>query len=128
MERLHRGPYLNEFAVRIRDARTVHRRLIEHGFLAGLVLADAEPDDPTLADGLLLCTTELTTAGDIARFVAALEEVVAGRPPVAVEAGAGAGDGSGPGSADATGAAGAGSAGSDPGSGPDGKVPAGATR
>jgi glycine dehydrogenase subunit 1 len=91
IERLHPGPYLNEFAVRVADARTVHRRLIERGFLAGLVLADVEPDDPNLADGLLLCTTELTTSGDIARFVAAFGEVVAGRPPVAVEAGAGGG-------------------------------------
>ena len=65
---------------------------IERGFLAGLVLADAEPDDPSLADGLLLCTTELTTVGDIARFVAAVEEVLVGRPAVGVEAGAGAGD------------------------------------
>ncbi len=55
------------------------------------MLADAEPDDPSLADGLLLCTTELTTTGDIARFIAALDEVLAGRPPVAVEAGAGGG-------------------------------------
>jgi glycine dehydrogenase subunit 1 len=88
--RMHAGPYLNEFAVRIPEARTVHRRLIERGFLAGLVLADAEPDDPNLADGLLLATTELTTAGDIARFVAALQEVLSGRPPVGVETGAGA--------------------------------------
>ena len=92
MERLHPGAYLNEFAVRVPDARTVHRRLIERGFLAGLVLADAEPDDPTLADGLLLCTTELTTSGDIARFVAALGEVIVGRP-AAPAGGAGAGDG-----------------------------------
>ena len=87
--RLHAAPYLNEFAVRVRDPRGVHRRLMDRGFLAGLVLADAEPDDPTLAEGLLLCATELTTAGDIARLVAAFEEVMAGRPPVGVEAGAG---------------------------------------
>jgi glycine dehydrogenase subunit 1 len=87
---VHPGPYLNEFAIRVADARTVHRRLIERGFLAGLVLADAEPDDLTLADGLLLATTELTTSGDIARFVAALQEVLSGRPPVGVETGAGA--------------------------------------
>jgi hypothetical protein len=67
----------------------VHRRLIERGFLAGLVLADAEPDDPSLADGLLLCATELTTAGDIQRFAAALQEVLTGRPSVGVETGAG---------------------------------------
>ncbi|HSL76498.1 MAG TPA: aminomethyl-transferring glycine dehydrogenase subunit GcvPA [Candidatus Limnocylindrales bacterium] len=89
VERIHRGPYLNEFAVRVPEARTVHRRLIERGFLAGLVLADAEPDEPTVADGLLLATTELTTPGDIARFVAAVQEVLSGRPPVGVETGAG---------------------------------------
>jgi glycine dehydrogenase subunit 1 len=89
VERLHRGPYLNEFAVRVPDARSIHRRLIERGFLAGLVLADAEPDDPSLADALLLCATELTTPGDIARFVAAFQEVLTGRPSVGVETGAG---------------------------------------
>ena len=36
------------------------------GVLAGLVLADAEPDDPTLADGLLVCATEVTTSAEIA--------------------------------------------------------------
>ena len=89
VERLQPGPFLNEFAVRVPDARTVHRRLIERGFLAGLELADAEPDEPALTDGLLLCTTELTTSGDIARFVAAFGEVLTGRPPVGVETGAG---------------------------------------
>jgi glycine dehydrogenase subunit 1 len=89
VERLYPGPYLNEFAVRVPDARTVHRRLIERGFLAGLVLADAEPGDPTLADALLLCATELTTQGDIARFVAAFQETLTGRPSVGVETGAG---------------------------------------
>ncbi len=89
VERIHSGPYLNEFAVRMPGARDVHRRLIDRGFLAGLVLADAEPGDPSVADGLLLCATELTTSADIARFAGALREVLGGRPPVAVEAGAG---------------------------------------
>ena len=44
--RLHPGPYLNEFAVSVPRAATVHRRLLESAILAGLVLADAEPDDP----------------------------------------------------------------------------------
>ena len=35
LERLHPGPYLNEFVVRVPDARTVHRRLLEAGILAG---------------------------------------------------------------------------------------------
>src|SRR3954470_9244766 len=38
-ERVHPGAYLNEFAVRVPDARAVHRRLIERGVLAGLVVA-----------------------------------------------------------------------------------------
>src|SRR5829696_4116086 len=58
--RLHPGPYLNEFAIRIPDARAVHRRLLDRGILAGLALADAEPDDPGVADALLVCATELT--------------------------------------------------------------------
>ena len=87
--RLHSGPYLNEFAIRVPEARTVHRRLLEHGILAGLVLADVVPDDPTLADGLLVCATEVTTSAEIVRFASALRDVMRGRPATAVEAGAG---------------------------------------
>jgi glycine dehydrogenase subunit 1 len=76
--RLHRGPYLNEFAVRIPEARAVHRRLLDRGFLAGLALADSEPDDQAVADALLVCATEVTTSDDIARFAAALGEELAG--------------------------------------------------
>jgi glycine dehydrogenase subunit 1 len=87
--RIHAGPYLNEFAVRVPDARAVHRRLLDRGVLAGLVLADVIPDDPSLADGLLVCATEVTSSDDIARFAATLGDVLGGRPPTAVEAGAG---------------------------------------
>jgi glycine dehydrogenase subunit 1 len=76
--RLHPGPYLNEFAVRIPDARAVHRRLLDRGVLAGLALADVEPDDSAVADALLVCATELTTDDDIARFAAALGDELAG--------------------------------------------------
>ena len=41
-----RGPYLNEFAIRVPDARAVHRRLLDRGVLAGLVLADADARRP----------------------------------------------------------------------------------
>ena len=87
--RIHPGPYLNEFAVRVPDAGLTHRRLLDRGILAGLVLADAEPEDPSLADGLLVCATELTTSHEIDRFAEALREVLSGRPPAGVEAGAG---------------------------------------
>jgi glycine dehydrogenase subunit 1 len=75
--RLHDGPYLNEFAIRVPRAREVHRRLLDRGVLAGLALADVEPDDPTLTDALLVCATEVTTSDEIARFASALEEVLA---------------------------------------------------
>jgi glycine dehydrogenase subunit 1 len=78
--RLHPGPYLNEFAVRVPDAAAIHARLVHRGVLAGLVLADAEPDDPSLADGLLVCATEVTTSEEIARFASALAEELAGVP------------------------------------------------
>ena len=70
--RVHAGPYLNEFAVRVPDARRVHARLLERGVLAGIPLADLLPDAPDLADGLLVCATEVTTSADIARFASAL--------------------------------------------------------
>jgi glycine dehydrogenase subunit 1 len=89
VERLHPGPYLNEFAIRVPGARDIHRRLLERGVLAGLALADVEPDDPSVADALLVCATEVTTGDEIARFASALDDVRAGRPPVGVEAGAG---------------------------------------
>ena len=72
VERVHPGPYLNEFAIRVPDAKAVQRRLIERGILAGLVLADVYPEEPDLRDALLVCATEVTTDDEIARFAGAL--------------------------------------------------------
>jgi glycine dehydrogenase subunit 1 len=71
--RMHPGAYLNEFVV-ASNAVEVHRRLLRHGVLAGLPLAEAEPDEPSLADGLLVCATEVTTGDEIALFAWALGE------------------------------------------------------
>jgi len=76
--RLHPGPYLNEFAVRVPGAAAVHARLLERGILAGLPLARVVPDDPSLADALLVCATEVTTAQEIEAFATALGEELAG--------------------------------------------------
>ena len=87
--RIHDAPYLNEFAVRVPDAPAVHARLIDRGVLAGLPLRDHYPDRPDLADALLVCTTEVTTADDIDRFAAALaSELGITEPGAAVAAGA----------------------------------------
>ncbi len=72
VQRLHPGPYLNEFAIGVPNAPDVHRRLLGRGVLAGLVLADAEPGDASLADALLVCATEITTTDEIHRFADAL--------------------------------------------------------
>jgi glycine dehydrogenase subunit 1 len=78
--RLHAGPYLNEFVVRVPDATAVHERLLDRGVLAGIPTARLLPDEPALADGLLVCTTEVTTPAEIERFATALaaELAVAG--------------------------------------------------
>jgi len=76
--RLHAGPYLNEFAVRVPDARAIHARLLGRGVLAGIPLADLVPDDPSLADGLLVCATEVTTPEEIGAFAAALAAELSG--------------------------------------------------
>jgi glycine dehydrogenase subunit 1 len=78
--RIHSAAYLNEFAVRVQDAAEIHHRLLARGVLAGLVLAEAEPGDPSLADALLVCATEVTTAREIEAFATALcQEIERGR-------------------------------------------------
>jgi len=74
--RVHAGAYLNEFAVRVPNAPAVHRALLDRGVLAGLVLAEAVPDEPGLADALLVCATEVTTGDDIATFAREIGEVL----------------------------------------------------
>jgi glycine dehydrogenase subunit 1 len=75
--RLHEGPYLNEFAVRVPAASAVHARLLDRGVLAGIALADLLPGQPEVGDGLLVCATELTTSEEIERFAAALADELA---------------------------------------------------
>jgi glycine dehydrogenase subunit 1 len=84
--RMHPGPYLNEFVVRVPDPRRVHRALLERGVVGGIVLADVAPDRPELAGGLLVCATEVTTRADIAAFAAAMSAVL--ETPVAAVDGA----------------------------------------
>jgi len=66
--RVHAGAYLNEFAVRVPNAPAVHRALLDRGVLAGLVLAEAVPDEPGLADAAPRLRHRVTTGDDIATF------------------------------------------------------------
>ena len=75
--RVHAGAYLNEFAIRVPNAPAVHRELLARGILAGLVLADAVPDEPGIADALLVCATEVTTGDEIAAFVREIQAALA---------------------------------------------------
>jgi glycine dehydrogenase subunit 1 len=127
--RLHEGPYLNEFAVRVPDAVAVHRRLLGRGVLAGIPLADLEPDDPSLADALLVCATEVTTAADIVRFAGSIEAELAAKLGGAATIGAAAGDAQADGMAvDGGAVANVGAAAGGAGSTPAGSTPAGVVR
>jgi glycine dehydrogenase subunit 1 len=85
--RVHPGAYLNEFAIRVPNAADVHRELLNRGVLAGLIVAEAVPDEPSLADCLLVCATEVTTTEDVIRFARELAGVVAsGAPSVSTPA------------------------------------------
>jgi glycine dehydrogenase subunit 1 len=79
--RVHAGAYVNEFAVRVPNAADVHRELLNRGVLAGLVLGEAVPDEPSVADSLLVCATEVTTSEDVQRFARELAGVLATGAP-----------------------------------------------
>jgi glycine dehydrogenase subunit 1 len=76
--RVHRAPYLNEFAVRVPDAPRMHAALLERGILAGFPLAAWYPDDPVLREALLVCATEVTQPAEIEAFGRALTGELAG--------------------------------------------------
>ena len=70
--------YFNEFAVKVpADARDVVRRLADKGVLGGVSLGRLYPNEAGLAQGLLVATSECTTAEDIEALATALEEVLA---------------------------------------------------
>src|SRR5215203_6464700 len=85
--RVHQGPYLNELVVRVPDAPAVHARLLDRGVLAGIPTALLLPDEPALADGLLVCATEVTTAAEVDQFASALRLELAVSEPAGAMAG-----------------------------------------
>ena len=70
--------YVNEFTVVLpKDARDVVRLLADQRILGGVSLGRLYPGQAALANGLLVCTSELTTDADIEALGAALEGVLA---------------------------------------------------
>ena len=66
--------FFNEFTIRLgTDARTIVRALADKGVLAGVSLGRLFPDNPELADGLLVAVTETTSEEDIETLASALE-------------------------------------------------------
>jgi glycine dehydrogenase subunit 1 len=69
--------FFNEMTVRLdRPAGPVVERLATRGILAGVPVGRLYPDDPALADLLLVAASELTTLDDIERLVAGLTEIL----------------------------------------------------
>ena len=70
--------YVNEFTVVLpKDAREAVRAMADRFVLGGVSLGRLYPQAPELANGLLVCTSELTTDADIEALGAALEGVLA---------------------------------------------------
>jgi glycine dehydrogenase subunit 1 len=70
--------FFNEFTIRTsQPAAPLVERLASRGILGGVPLSRLEPDDPALADLIVLAATELTTDADIAALCAALAEELA---------------------------------------------------
>ncbi len=69
--------FFNEFTLRLsRDAAAVVHELVDRGIMAGVPVSRLYPDDPTLANLLLVATTETNTDDDIAALVSGLREVL----------------------------------------------------
>ena len=64
------GPFFHEFVIRgPRPAAEANRRLLDHGIVGGLDLGTV---DPSLADCMLVCATELHSRSSIDRMIEAL--------------------------------------------------------
>jgi glycine dehydrogenase subunit 1 len=70
--------WFNEFTLILsHDAREVVRQLADRKVLGGVSLGRLYPDEPNLANGLLVTVTETTTPSDIEALANSLQEVLA---------------------------------------------------
>jgi len=72
------GSFFNEFVLKLPvNAANVVQSLAERGILAGVPLGRLYPDNPDLANGLLVAVTETVTDADIDALCTGLKEVLA---------------------------------------------------
>ena len=70
--------FFNEMTIRVtQPAASIVERLAQRGILAGVPASRLLPDDPEVANLIILAATELTTKADIAALAAALTEELA---------------------------------------------------
>ena len=70
--------YFNEFTIDLPvEARPVVRALADKGVLGGVSLGRLYPDQPALANGLVVAVTETVTDADITAFATTLKELLA---------------------------------------------------
>jgi glycine dehydrogenase subunit 1 len=70
--------FFNEFTLRLpKEARPAVRAMAEKGVLGGVSLGRLYPDEPGLANGLVVAVTETVTRGDVEALAAALGEALA---------------------------------------------------
>ena len=72
------GAFFNEFTLRLPgEARPIVRALADRGILGGVSLGRLYPDEPALANGLVVAVTETSTAEDVETFAQVLQEELA---------------------------------------------------
>ena len=70
--------FFNEFTIRVPGrASEVIERLARRGVLGGVPVSRLEPQQPGLADLIIVAATEVSTDEDRAAYAAALREVLA---------------------------------------------------
>ena len=70
-ELLFEKPFFNEFVIKIPNASSVIRTLLQKGIVAGLPLEEYYPD---MTDCILVCCTEMTTKAQIDRLQSEIQK------------------------------------------------------
>jgi glycine dehydrogenase subunit 1 len=69
--------FFNEFTIRVPgNAAEVIEKLAAKGVLGGVPASRLMPDNPDMADLIIVASTEINTDADRAAYVAALKEVL----------------------------------------------------